>query len=133
MKIQNTKLIVILSASIAVLAISSFALAQVRVPEKLANHHGHERLLSRLNLSESQRKQIQSIKEESRARLKTIWSDDRQSVGALKSQLKALREETKSKVASVLTTEQKSELGKAKSRFKDQVSKFKNSRTSPST
>jgi Spy/CpxP family protein refolding chaperone len=69
-------------------------------------------------LSEQQIAQIREIRNQSRERAKAAWSNDAQTVGALKKQLKALREDRKAKIEAVLTPDQRAKIDKAMGRVK---------------
>ncbi|MBS1714873.1 MAG: hypothetical protein JST30_11120 [Armatimonadetes bacterium] len=64
----------------------------------------------KLGLTDAQKKQMKDVMTQARERRKAIWANDNQTVGALKNQLKALHEETKSKMDAVLTPAQREKL-----------------------
>ena len=101
----------------------SVAIAQTKTPGvgTGAQHRmGHGHFGAKLGLSEKQIAQIREIRTQSKERAKAIWANDNQSVGALKNALKTLREDTKSKINSVLTPEQRAMMEKAHSNGKGQ-------------
>ena len=101
----------------------SVAIAQTKTPgvrTGAQNRMGHGHFGAKLGLSEKQIAQIREIRTQSKERAKAIWANDNQSVGALKNALKTLREDTKSKINSVLTPEQRAMMEKAHSKGKGQ-------------
>ena len=82
--------------------------------EKHGRFHEDERrgmeVLSKLNLSETQKQQIKSINDEFKAKFQALNQNDNILVKDAKAQKQALMEERKTRIAAILTADQKAQL-----------------------
>ena len=80
--------------------------------EKHGMHKGHGKRMDgmeKLNLTDAQKQQMKSINEDFRTRMQTLQQNDNILVKDMKVQRKALMEERKNKISSILTPEQKTQ------------------------
>lgn len=86
---------------------------KAKMKEKHGQHRGHDTKgkdgLAKLNLTEAQRQQIKSINDEFKTKLQALNQNDNMMVKDAKIQRKALMEERKSRIAAILTPEQRTQ------------------------
>jgi Spy/CpxP family protein refolding chaperone len=80
--------------------------------------HGGAGFGKELNLSDAQKQQIKALNEEYKGKMKALKSNDNATVGDVKKQAQALREEQRSKMQNILTAEQKTKLAELKEKRK---------------
>lgn len=94
----------------ATLVLSQPALAG---PKKAGKHEGGAKMrpaLSRLNLTDAQKAQIKPILRAAREKIKAVRADTGLTPDARKAKARAIREETKARVAALLTPEQRAKI-----------------------
>jgi Spy/CpxP family protein refolding chaperone len=80
--------------------------------------HGDVPFGKELNLTDAQKQQIKSLNEEYRSKMKALRSNDNATVGDVKKQAQALREEQHSRMQNILTAEQKAKMAELKDKRK---------------
>ncbi len=116
---------IILSALVLSLA---FAVKAQEIPERKAerpmmmhrNHKGHHGMagMEKLNLTDAQKEQFKTQKESFRKQMEELKKNDNITVKEWKSKMETLRKDQKTKMQSILTSDQKAQMEKMKTEHK---------------
>lgn len=110
--------------SVCVLSLALITKAQ-QIPERKTDkpemmqghkgHHGHDGMnMKELNLTDEQKQQFKTNREEFRKKMEDLKKNDNITVKEWKSKMESLRQEQKTKMQSILTADQKAKMEKMK-------------------
>ncbi len=105
---------------LATVVLTGSVVAQTSVAQnhagRQAGHHGQklQQALDKLNLTPKQRTEIKAIVTQAREQSKAVRANDNQTVGELKTKMKQIHEETRTRIQAVLTPEQREKLAQMK-------------------
>jgi Spy/CpxP family protein refolding chaperone len=106
-------------AALAFLLFTTAASAQERQPKTNHNHgQKKEAIAKKLNMTEAQKTQLKTYKQEYKAKLAVLDKNDQMMMGEYKKQKIQLQADRKAKIATVLTAEQKNQLAQIKAEKK---------------
>lgn len=106
----------ILSLMVIPLAFAStYALSKDRDCHRYGKHKHMEYITDELDLSDEQSKQVKAILKESHEKRRAVWEEQRK---IIKPKMQAIQEETRDKLATVLSEEQIKEYDEMKAEWK---------------